>query len=63
MKFLKKVIYFVLGKFGYVVIKTPEFERLGEDSFPKAYLDLLAKSPTTSWIKVGEAQESATVPS
>jgi FkbM family methyltransferase len=57
MKFVKKVIYFVLNKFGYVVLKTPEVARLGEDSFPRAYLDLLAQSPSTSAIKVSEAQE------
>jgi FkbM family methyltransferase len=57
MKFVKKAIYFVLSKFGYVVLKTPEVARLGEDSFPRAYLDLLAQSPSTSGIKVSEAQE------
>lgn len=57
MEFCKKVIYFVLSKFGYVVLRTPEIARLGEDSFPKAYLDLLAQSPSTSGVKASEAQE------
>lgn len=57
MKFVKRLIYSVLSKFGYVVLKTPEVARLGDDSFPKAYLDLLAQSPSTSAIKVSEAQE------
>ena len=57
MKFIKKVISFVISKFGYVVLKTPQVARMREDSFPKAYLDLLAQSPFTSSIKVSEAQE------
>lgn len=57
MKIVKRVISFVLSKFGYVVLKTPEVARIREDSFPRAYLDLLAQSPSTSAIKVSEAQE------
>jgi FkbM family methyltransferase len=57
MKFIKKVISFVISKFGYVVLKTPQVAQMREDSFPKAYLDLLAQSPFTSSIKVSEAQE------
>jgi hypothetical protein len=57
MKFVKRIISFVISKFGYVVLRTPEVGRMIEDSFPKAYLDLLAQSPSTSSIKVSEAQE------
>jgi len=57
MKFAKRIIYSALSRFGYVVLKTPEVARLGEDSFPRAYLDLLAQSTSTSGITVSEAKE------
>jgi FkbM family methyltransferase len=57
MKLIKRLISFALSKIGYVVLKTPEVSRLEDDSFPKAYLELLANSPSTSEIKASEAQE------
>ena len=56
MNLVKKVISLALGRVGYVILKTPEVFRLEEDSFPRAYFDLLVDSPSTNGMKVSEAQ-------
>lgn len=55
MRFVKRLITFVFRKLGFIILELPSSMHLDGDSVPRAYLKLLADSPSTRKLNMSEA--------